>query len=123
MSETVNNLEEFIKARRCSEKSFDDIRRNTYKYTNCGAWIDKTWTGKVEGEDHVDMFGCEHEAEVLWAGITVGSIVEGADYDCQSITLKYPFKIDEFWTALQSVEDEADLIWKRENEDHEMPTL
>ena len=100
MNNTANNMTELLSLRRCGEETFHDLSRSTYKYTSCGAWV---------SEDE--------------QGVTLGSIVEGADYDCQSITLKYPFKIDEFWRAIQSIEDEADLIWKRENEDHEMSTL
>ena len=89
MSEIVNNIEEFIKARKCSEKDFQDVVRNTYKYTDCGAWITRDFTS-----------------------ITVGSIVEGVDWDTDTYTLQFPFKIQEFWDMLQSVEDEANEIWK-----------
>jgi len=91
---TVNNLDDFLKARLCSETTFDAVKRNTYKYTNCGAWIMEEI---VDGDT---------------VGITVGSIVEGVDWDVVPITLKYPFKIDSFWEAQQAVEDEADGIWK-----------
>jgi len=107
---TINNLKEFIEARGFGEESFKDVERNTYKYTNCGAWIREDV--EVEGEDYVDFLGCEHEAEVLWKGITVGSIVEGVDYDCTPETVTYPFKMDAFWSALKKVEDEANEIWK-----------
>jgi len=53
----VRHMGDFLAARMCSEESFNQVKRNTYKYTDCGAWID---------EDE--------------KGITVGSIVEGADY-------------------------------------------
>jgi len=45
-------------------------------------------------------------------GLTVGSIVEGVDYDCDPVTVTYPFELDEFWKALKAVEDQADHIWK-----------
>ena len=106
----INNLDEFLKARGFGEESFKDVERNTYKFTDCGAWIQEDV--EVEGEDYVDFLGCEHEAEVLWKGITVGSIVEGSDCDCIPVTVAYPFEIDDFWSALKMVEDEADEIWK-----------
>jgi hypothetical protein len=86
---TVNNLKEFIEARGFGEGSFKDVERNTYKHTDCGAWI-------------------REERK----GITVGSIVEGVDYDCTPETVTYPFKMDEFWQALKNVEWQADEIWK-----------
>ena len=107
----INNLKEFIEARGFGEETFKCVERNTYKYTDCGAWIREDV--EVEGEDYVDFLGYEHEAEVSWRGITVGSIVEGVDYDCDPVTVTYPFELDEFWKALQSIEDQANEIWKR----------
>jgi hypothetical protein len=85
----INNFDEFLKARGFGEKDEDDVERNTYKYTSCGAFFAK--------ED--------------W-GVAVGSIVEGVDYGTETHTLTYPFEIDAFWSALKEVEDEADEIWK-----------
>ena len=105
----VNNLKEFLVARGCDEEDFSEVERATYKYTSCGAWIKRE--DEWEGSDYVDMFGNEHEAEHLWSGLTVGSIVEGVDEGCTPITLKYPFEIADFWKALESVEKEAEEIW------------
>ena len=59
------------------------------------------------------------EIEGIWpteaVGITVGSIVEGVDQSVAPRSLSYPFRIQEFWDALQEVEDEASQIW---NETH-----
>ncbi len=85
---TVNNLKDFLKARMCSEKTFAQVERNTFKYTDCGAWI-------TQNDE----------------GITVGSIVEGVDWGTDTHTLRYPFEIQDFWDALQAVEDEANEIW------------
>lgn len=90
----INNLKEFIEARGLGETTFQDIERNTYKYTNCGAWI-------VHSRPAYSGRGT----------LTVGSIVEGAE-DCTPIIIAYPFAIDDFWSALQKVEDEAEEIWK-----------
>ena len=84
----VNNLKEFLEARGCGEKDFSEVKRATYKYTSCGAWIAE-----------------ENE------GILVGSIVEGCDHGTETHTLNYPFEIDCFWKALESVEKEAEEIW------------
>tara|TARA_R110002020_G_scaffold434121_1_gene644277 strand:+ start:373 stop:738 length:366 start_codon:yes stop_codon:yes gene_type:complete len=84
----VNNLEEFLEQRGCGEEKFSQVERATYKYTNCGAW-------------------CRE----IHGGIEVGSIVEGVDEGTDTHALEYPFKISEFWDALQAVEDEALEIW------------
>ena len=175
---TVNNLEGFLKARQYSETTFDAVKRNTYKYTDCGAWIteeiaesasrresdsqkqydsaiddlnkiydnlDPDTKKRVEELDYEFFDGNKlgfmqwanevrpnsfsksqislalghlkkSEVEDIWPtegiGITVGSIVEGVDWDVVPITLKYPFKIDSFWESLQAVEDEADMMWQ-----------
>ena len=84
----VNNLKEFLVARECGEEDFSEVERATFKYTNCGAWI------------------TEEEA-----GIRVGSIVEGCDHGTGIYGVNYPFEIDDFWKALESVEKEAEEIW------------
>ena len=63
--------------------------RACYKGTGCGAWL-----------------------RVLDAQtIQVGSIVEGVDYDADTVTLTWPFTIEQFWAGLQEVEDSATEIW------------
>ena len=89
MNNTANNLKELLSLRGCGEETFEQLKRNVYKYTSCGAWV---------SEDE--------------QGVTLGSIVEGVDEGTQTPTLNYPFTIDQFQDALQSVEDEADEIWK-----------
>ena len=84
----VNNLKEFLEARGCGEKDFSDVKRATYKYTTCGAWI-------AQSSD----------------GITIGSIVEGCDEGTSVYTLDYPFEIDLFWDSLDKVDKEAEKIW------------
>ena len=84
----VNNLKEFLEARGCGEKDFSEVKRATYKYTSCGAWI-------AEEDD----------------GITIGAIVEGCDEGTSVYTLDYPFEIDLFWDSLDKVDKEAEKIW------------
>ena len=110
---TVNNLQEFMEARGFGEESFKDIERNTYKYTDCGAWVQEKTEDRVDYESpHIEEFNdaptCKH-----LIGLAVGSIVEGVDYDCDPVTVTYPFELDEFWKALKAVEDQANEIWKR----------
>jgi hypothetical protein len=107
----INNLKEFIEARGFGEESFKDIEKNTYKYTNCGAWI----VEKREEREYASLFLEESLNPRYYShpvGLTVGSIVEGADCCCDTVTVSYPFELDEFWKALKAVEDQADEIWK-----------
>ena len=106
----ISNLKEFMEARGFGEESFKDIERNTYKYTDCGAWIME----RKEEREYASLFVEDAMNPRYYShatGLTVGSIVEGVDYCCDPITLAYPFELDEFWKALQSVEDQADEIW------------
>ncbi|MAH29946.1 MAG: hypothetical protein CL959_04635 [Euryarchaeota archaeon] len=89
MNNTANNLQDLLSLRGCGEETFGQLKRNVYKYTSCGAWI-------IETE----------------YGVGLGSIVEGVDEGTETHALNYPFTIDQFQDALQSVEDEADEIWK-----------
>ena len=114
----VNGISEFMAARGLGEERFAEVKKNTYKHTDCGVWIEKV--GEVKGVDYVDMFGCEHEAEVTWSGVTIGCIVEGSDAVVTPITLKYPFEIEEFWKALESVNEEASRLWDEANKRKEM---
>ena len=86
---TVSNMTDLLSLRGCGVESFERLKRNVYKYTSCGAWVD---------EDE--------------QGVALGSIVEGVDEGTEIHSLTYPFTIDQFQNALQSVEDEASEIWK-----------
>ena len=86
---TVSNMTDLLSLRGCGEESFGQLKRNIYKYTACGAWV---------SEDE--------------QGVELGSIVEGVDEGTEIHSLTYPFTIDQFQNALQSVEDEASEIWK-----------
>jgi len=107
----INNLKEFTKARGFGEESIRDIDRNTYKYTDCGAWV----VEQKEEREYVSLFLEESMSPRYYShptGLTIGSIVEGVDYDCDTATVTYPFELDEFWKALEAVENQADEIWK-----------
>jgi hypothetical protein len=116
----VNNLKQFIEARGFGEESFEDIERNTYKYTDCGAWIQEKTEDRVDYESpHIEEFNdaptYEHPI-----GLTVGSIVEGVDYDCTPVTVTYPFELDEFWQALQAVEDQVVRILEEQEREQQV---
>jgi len=111
---TVNNLYEFMEERGFGEKTIENIKRNTYKYTDCGAWF--AYTTVEERIDHnidLDL----HPYLNPNAEVTIGSIIEGSDAECIPITLLFPFALKEFWDALQEVEDEAKQIWHEVNEE------
>lgn len=84
----INNITEFLEARNLGEDSIEQVKRNTFKFTTCGAWLAKD-------ED----------------GVSVGSIVEGCGEGTPTHDLKYPFEIASFWEALEEVEKEAAQIW------------
>jgi len=107
----INNIQDFLKARKCSEKNWEQLERNIYKYSDCGMWIHRLMEKTVDYESpHIEEFNdaptCEHVT-----GIVVGSIVEGADAECTPVELPFPFSMEEFSKACNSIEDEAEWIW------------
>jgi len=67
--------------------------KSVYKGTDCGAWI-----------------RVEHDT------VSLGSIVEGSDFDTDTISLQWPFTEKCFWDALDEIELEADIMWREANE-------
>lgn len=78
-----------------SAKTQAEAKRNLYKATDCGAWI----------EFHP------------W-GIRLGSIVEGADFGTATYPLSYEdgFTHGDIQDRIDAIEAEADAIWKWANE-------
>ena len=112
---TINNIPDFLNARKCGEKNWEQLERNMYKYTDCGVWIQKLTEKRVDYESpHIEEF-CEAPKYDHVVGIVVGSIVEGSDVDCTPIELPFPFSMEEFSKACESIEDEADEIWHEWN--------
>ena len=77
-----------------SSESQDQAKRHIYKATECGA--------SIHFRDN---------------GITIGSIVEGADCDTTYHELDYPFLVKDFSEAVDEVEAEAEAIWIEWNEE------
>lgn len=48
--------------------------------------------------------------------VYIDSIVEGADYGCEGVQLKWPFTIKDFWEAVKDVERQAETIWRDFND-------
>lgn len=82
----ITNLNDFCKELGCI--SFAEAKRSVYNYTDCGAWIN-----------------CDE------SGIRVGSIVEGTEDEVEPVKLTYPFSLNQYQQAVESVESEAQLIW------------
>ena len=51
------------------------------------------------------------EPMVVIRGIRVGSIVEGTDRECQTITINSPCSPQNVWDAVEAVNEEAEEIW------------
>ena len=98
----INNIPDFYKARSFGEETMQQVTRSTYKYTNCGAWC-----------------ATAHDDQCEVIGVKVGSIVEGSDAETEVHTLKFPFKLKDFWIALDNVEEEAEMLWNEANIDDE----
>ncbi len=75
------------------DKEWSEVRarveKYVYKYTECGAWV----------------------AFKDLPNVTLGSIVEGSDADCTPITLSWPFVEQDWWNALDEIEDEANFLY------------
>lgn len=71
-----------------ADDSEASIKRNVYKYTNCGAFI----------------------ALHPW-GIEIGSIVEGSENGTETYMLQYPFTVAQYEACMQAIEKESSAIW------------
>lgn len=87
---TINNIMDFAEYK---GTKVENLRRDFYKYTDCGAWIE---------------YGVR--------GITIGTITEGSDAEF-SITLKFPFTSDEYEKRENLLEELAYDAWREANEE------
>jgi len=75
--------------------------KRLYKGTNCGAWLQVVNEGEFSRGAPIS--------------IEMGSIVEGCDCEAEPQKLTWPFTKDQFWNAVQAIEDDCLRIW---NETH-----
>lgn len=75
---------------------FHVLEKAIYKGTSCGAWLES-----IDGDGRDNWMG----------GIAVGSIVEGSDRYAERREIYFPCTIDDFWNAVQDVEEDAERIW------------
>ena len=66
-------------------------KKSIYKGTACGAWI-----ALVDNET-----------------VQIGSIVEGIEQCAESVNLTWPFTSDDFWAAVQDIEDQCSELWNK----------
>jgi hypothetical protein len=81
-----------------SAKDEEQCKRNVYKYTECGAWI-----------------------EFKKTGIVLGSIVEGSDEGTSNYELNYKdeFTEEDIQKHIDIIEEEANSIWEWANKENE----
>ena len=116
MKIVIDSIDEFLKERKCGDQNWQQLERNMYKYTDCGMWIQRLTEKRIDYESpHIEEF-CEAPKYDHVIGIVVGSIVEGADCDCTPVELRFPFTMDDYSKACDSIESEAHEIWREWNE-------
>ena len=71
----------------------EHLKRDVYKYTDCGAWID--WTDRT---------------------VTIGSIVEGSDAEFSN-TFEFPVYLSEINGWFDELERLTDEAWHEANDD------
>lgn len=76
--------------------TIEQAKRNLYKATVCGAWID-----------------------FQEQGIELGSIVEGSDCEVSTDPLFYPFAQEDFERTIAYIEEEAETLWNEANREEE----
>ena len=86
----IHNIEEF--AAEIFGTTPNDLERSVYKYTDCGAWIE--WDEKE---------------------IRIGSIVENSDAVFSCDPLIFPFDTQEYYDAIEWLEQETSIEWNRCN--------
>ena len=112
-----------------------ELYRQTYKYTDCGPSVGFEIETQQEFQDGFgpgvraarkwlycdDLHGlgtwdeCDSQG-IIFVGISVGSIVEGVDVDCQTLTDDLQGEPDiiaeRFNKMVADVDSEADYIWR-----------
>jgi hypothetical protein len=73
------------------------VERAVYKGTSCGCTFSH--------DDH---------------GIEVAGYAEGADAECPTHRLDYPFSVEAFWCTLEQADEEGCEMWHEWNDSHAM---
>lgn len=108
--DVATDLASFLSLRGCGEETLGEAKKNTYKYTDCGAWLVAIY-GTPSERQYGDPVDNDRAGELTLIGFRIGSIVEGVDWDCTPRDYLFPFPISEFWAGLQEIETEAEEIW------------
>lgn len=88
----INSIEDFAEYH---GTKVEHLKKDLYKYTECGAWIE--WDAQ---------------------GITIGSIVEGSDTEFAK-ELKFPFDSDAYEAWMKELEALVDEAWHEANDCNE----
>lgn len=72
----------------------------------------RTLEGRMRGTTKVHSFEINGTRKFR-GGIVLGSIVEGIDACATPVELEYPFTEEEYYNALQQVEDEVNYLWEQ----------
>ena len=97
------------------EGSLGELYRTVYKYTACGPSLGVRLT---TGETYYcsDLYEISIDAvrsgEVAIVEVYISSIVEGVDGETGTEVLCPGATPDQFWAAVQRIDEEADAIWK-----------
>jgi hypothetical protein len=120
---TYRNLSELL-AGEDAESPYR-LGRSLYKYVDCGPWITFLVPGMPDSFGRHEVYYDRPEARgwgaTRWVarctGVRIGSIVEGSDASATPATLTFPFAKDQFWQAVDHVNDEACALWDEANEE------
>jgi len=95
MIHNIKQLAEHVGVPACFQGEYDKaVARLVYKYTDCGCTFD-------------------HDQN----GIEVAGYAEGADAECPTHRLDYPFSGEAFWCTLELADEEGCEMWLRWNVD------
>ncbi len=96
--------------------SLHDIYRTIYRHCDCGPSIGFEINGKFVYCDSLsDIPLCEYQDKVT--GVSISSIVEGSDAEVPPIVLRFGSTKEDFFKALDEVNQEACYLWERDNSD------
>lgn len=87
-----------------------------YKWVECGPWVSFLMN---HGKSHYYADPDEPKDIASWSndvvGVELGSIVEGSDAEVGPYMLRFPFTDEQFWSAVDGIDDEAHILWEESN--------